>query len=121
MSYPVVLGEDTLWEAGYQSGRMYFFLVQGAAEELQIPSGLVANLPRGECEVKLPAFRSFVQRLYETYSSTRSMHVHGFIDGLLITSLVLLERAGSPLELLPEHEQALREERAAFARRMAED
>ncbi|WP_327367211.1 DUF6086 family protein [Streptomyces sp. NBC_01217] len=39
-------------------------------------------------------------------------------SGLLITSLVLLERAGASVTLKPEHEETLREEKAAFVRAM---
>ncbi|MFD0508469.1 DUF6086 family protein [Streptomyces chiangmaiensis] len=74
--------------------------------------------PRGECDVDLPVFRAFVERLYRGYASTSSPHIHGFMRSLLITSLILLESAGTPLALKPEHEEAFREERATLTRAM---
>ncbi|MED7827839.1 DUF6086 family protein [Streptomyces chiangmaiensis] len=78
----------------------------------------MANAPRGECDVDLPVFRAFVERLYRGYASTSSPHIHGFMRSLLITSLILLESAGTPLALKPEHEEAFREERATLTRAM---
>ncbi|WP_330348282.1 DUF6086 family protein [Streptomyces sp. NBC_00582] len=117
MSYPYELGGETLWEAGYHSGRLYASLARGAAEFVKLPTGLTPT-PQGSCDIELSTFRAFVQGLYTLYSSTSSLVIHGLARGLLVTSLVLLERAGAPITLKPEHEEALREEKAAFARSM---
>ncbi|MFC7258924.1 DUF6086 family protein [Streptomyces lutosisoli] len=117
MSYPYELGGETLWDAGYHSGQLYASLARGAAEFVKLPTGLTPT-PQGSCDIELLTFRSFVQGLYGTYSSTRNPVLHGLTRGLLVTSLVLLERAGAPITLKPEHEEALREEKAAFTRSM---
>ncbi|MYS13334.1 DUF6086 family protein [Streptomyces sp. SID4982] len=117
MSYPFELGEETLWDAGYHSGLLYASLARGAAEFVKLPTGLTAT-PQGSCDIELSTFRTFVQGLYGTYSSTPSPVLHGLTRGLLVTSLVLLERAGASIMLKPEHEEALREEKTAFARSM---
>jgi hypothetical protein len=65
------------------------------------------------------AFRAFVERLYDTYSSTQNKMLHGLAHGLLLTSLVLLDRAGGAIPLSPEHEDAFGKEKAALARSMA--
>ncbi|MEJ8639751.1 DUF6086 family protein [Streptomyces sp. MS2.AVA.5] len=117
MSYPFELGGETLWDAGYHSGQLYVSLARGAAEFLELPSGLTAN-PQGGCDVESEPFRAFVEGLYGMYSSTTNEVLHGLAHGLLVTSLVLLERAGGVITLRPPH-VALWEERDAFARTMA--
>jgi hypothetical protein len=68
--------------------------------------------------MELLTFRAFVQALYDTWSSAGNAVSRGLTRDLLITSLVLLEGAGAPIALRPEHEEALGEEKAAFARSM---
>lgn len=93
MSYPFELGGETLWDAGYHSGQLYASLARGAAEFLELPSGLTPNR-QGGCDVEPVELQAFVEGLYGLYSSTRNDLLHGLAHGLLVTSLVLLERAG---------------------------
>ncbi|WMX47269.1 DUF6086 family protein [Streptomyces roseicoloratus] len=119
MGYPYQLDGDMLWDAGYHSGRLYLSLVQGAAECLELPTGLTRNDRLGGCDVELPVFRVFVEGLYESYSRTDHNPVlDGLSRGLLVTSLVLLDMAGSPIPLSAEHEEALRGEMGSFGRSM---
>ncbi|WP_406271298.1 DUF6086 family protein [Streptomyces sp. NBC_00191] len=117
MSYPFELDGETLWDAGYYSGRLYASLARGAAEFVELPTGLTPS-DQGGCDVELHTFRAFVEGLYGTYSSTRNPVLHGLMRGLLVTSLVLLEHAGASITLKPEHEEAFGEEKAALARAM---
>ncbi|MFJ8943324.1 DUF6086 family protein [Streptomyces sp. NPDC102395] len=118
MSYPYELDGETLWDAGFQSGRLYFSLAQGAAELIQLPTGLTHNDRLGGCDIELPTFRAFVEGAYDSYSRTNSPVLQGLWRGLLVTSLVLLEMAGSSITLSAEHEEALRSEMASFGRSM---
>ncbi|MFB6776446.1 DUF6086 family protein [Streptomyces sp. NPDC056352] len=118
MSYPYELDNATLWDAGYQSGRLYFTLAQGAAEHIELPTGLACNDRIGGCDVELPTFRAFVEGLYDSYSRTNSAVLQGLWRGLLVTSLVLLDMAGSSITLSAEHEEALRNEMASVGRSM---
>ncbi|NEC89015.1 DUF6086 family protein [Streptomyces sp. SID12501] len=97
---------------------MYASLARGTAEFLELPSGLTPNA-QGGCDVDPMAFRSFVERLYRTYSATDNELLHGPAHGLLLTSLVLLDRAEGSIPLRPEHEDAFTREKAALARSMA--
>ncbi|MFJ8592099.1 DUF6086 family protein [Streptomyces sp. NPDC093598] len=117
MSHPYELGGETLWDAGYHSGRLYLSLARGAAELLELPTGLTPT-SQGSCDIELPTFRAFVRGLYGAYSSVGNPVLRGLTRDLLITSLVLLERAEAPITLKPEHEEVLREERAVFTRSM---
>ncbi|GHH28129.1 DUF6086 family protein [Streptomyces rubradiris] len=118
MSFLFEAGDETLWEAGYVSGRMYFALAQGVADHLRVSPGLTGGTPRGDCQVDVSAFRSFVEHLYREYSSTQSVVLHDLLRGMLITSLIMLERAGAPITLEPEHEEAFQQEKAVLARAM---
>ncbi|WP_408647574.1 DUF6086 family protein [Streptomyces geranii] len=118
MSYPFEYGAETLWDAGYYSGKLYASLAGGTAEFLELPSGLTPNA-QGGCDVDPNAFQAFVESLYRTYSSTQSELLHGLAHGLLLTSLVLLDRAGGSIPLMPEHKDAFAREKATLARSMA--
>ncbi|NEA67081.1 DUF6086 family protein [Streptomyces sp. SID12488] len=118
MSYPFEHGTRTLWDAGYHSGKLYAALAHGTAEFLELPSGLTPNA-QGGCDVDPKSFQVFVERLCGTYSSTQNELLHGLAHGLLLTSLVLLDRAGGSIPLRPEHEDAFAREKSALARSMA--
>ncbi|MCX4487812.1 DUF6086 family protein [Streptomyces anulatus] len=118
MSYYFDIDGETVWDAGSRTGRLYASLAEGAAESMGLPSGLTPN-EQGGCDIDLPAFRIFTEGLYETYSSTRNPVLHGVVRGVLIASLVVLEAAGTPITLKPEHEKTLREEKKNFARAMS--
>jgi hypothetical protein len=118
LSYPFEYGNETPWDAGYHSGQLYASFVQGAAEFLEVPSGLTPTR-EGGCEVDPAALQEFTARLYRLYSSTNSDVLRGLTQGLLVTSLVLMERVGTAITLRPEHEAYLREQMTAFAHSMA--
>lgn len=56
--------------------------------------------------------------MYDSYSRTNSASLQGLWRGLLVTSLVLLDMAGSPITLSVEHQEALRSDMATFGRSM---
>ncbi|MEU2281993.1 DUF6086 family protein [Streptomyces sp. NPDC013178] len=118
MSYPFECGDKTVWDAGYYSGQLYASLARGAAEFLEVPSGLTPTR-EGGCEVDPAALLTFTAQLYDRYSSTRNHVLHSLVHGLLITSLVLVERTGGVIILRPEHEATLGREKSAFAGSMA--
>ncbi|MFE4369818.1 DUF6086 family protein [Streptomyces sp. NPDC056835] len=118
MSYPFELGGETLWDAGFRTGQLYASLARGTAEFLELPSGLTPN-DQGGCDVEVESFRAFVEALDGIYSSTGNQVLHGLAHGLLVTSLVLLERAGGEITLTHRYAAALLAEKAAQARVMA--
>ncbi|WP_416976410.1 DUF6086 family protein [Streptomyces sp. T028] len=118
MSYPFECGNRTVWDAGYHSGQLFASLARGAAEFLDVPAGLTPTR-EGGCEVDPAALLTFTERLYGHYASTNSEVMHGLAHGLLITSLVLVERTGGTVPLRPEHEASLGWAKNVFARSMA--
>ncbi|MFJ9867321.1 DUF6086 family protein [Streptomyces sp. NPDC101165] len=65
------------------------------------------------------SFQVFVQRLYELYSAGSNEVLRELGHGLLVTSLVLLDRAGGRIAVRPQDAAALDEAKAALARTMA--
>ncbi|MEG8279297.1 DUF6086 family protein [Streptomyces sp. AHA2] len=118
MSYPFEYNDETLWDAGYHSGRLYESLAQGAAGFLAVPSGLTPS-PQGGCTVDRDVFQAFVQRLYDLRAATSAEVLRGLTNGLLVTSLVLLNRSGGSIALNPEDATALGEATSTLARSMA--
>ncbi|MEU8468186.1 DUF6086 family protein [Streptomyces sp. NPDC029006] len=117
MSYPFEHGDETLWDAGYHGGQLYAALARAAAGVLDVPSGLTPT-PQGGCAVDGDEFQVFVQRLYELSGSGTSEVLRELGHGLLVTSLVLLERTGRRISARPDHTAALDDARARLARTM---
>ncbi|MGW0414103.1 DUF6086 family protein [Streptomyces collinus] len=118
MSYPFEHGDETLWDAGYRSGRLYHALAEGAAGVLDVPSGLT-HTPQGSCAVDREVFQAFTGRLYDLYASTRNEMLRELGHSVLVTSLVLLDRVGGQVAVSPRDAAALDEAKAAYARSMA--
>ncbi|NEB03759.1 DUF6086 family protein [Streptomyces sp. SID13726] len=118
MSYPFEYGDETIWDAGYHSGKLYASLVPGAARFLDVPSGLTPT-PQGGCAVDRELFQVFVERLYGLYTATSNEVLRELAHGLLITSLVLLDRTDGTIELRPEDTAPLNEAKSDLARSMA--
>ncbi|MEU1461234.1 DUF6086 family protein [Streptomyces sp. NPDC005727] len=118
MSYPFEYGDETIWDAGYHSGQLYFALARGCAEFLDVAPGLT-HTPQGSCAVDGEVFQVFVQRLYELYSASSHEVLRELGHGLLVTSLVLLDRTGGRIDMRPEDRAALDEARSGLARTMA--
>ncbi|MEV7687184.1 DUF6086 family protein [Streptomyces bungoensis] len=118
MSYPFEYGDRTLWDAGYHSGQLYVSLARGAAGFLEVRSGLTPT-PQGGCAVDREEFQAFVQRLYELCTPGSNEVLRELGHGLLVTSLVLLDRVGARITVRAEDTKALAEAKARFARTMA--
>ncbi|MFE1309074.1 DUF6086 family protein [Streptomyces sp. NPDC058755] len=84
-----------------------------------MPTWLPGSWPQGSCAVNGEVFQIFVQRLYEQYASTSNEVLRGLGHGLLVTWLVLLDRAGGRIAVRPQDAAALDEAKAAPARTMA--
>ncbi|MFF7053319.1 DUF6086 family protein [Streptomyces griseorubiginosus] len=118
MSYPFEFDHETVWDAGYHSGQLYASLAQGAAGFLDVPSGLTPT-PQGGCAVDREEFQTLVERLYGLYVSTSSEVLRELAHGLLVTSLVLLDRVGGTIALRPEDAAHLSEAKSTLAGSMA--
>ncbi|MET9456235.1 DUF6086 family protein [Streptomyces canus] len=118
MSYPFEYGDETIWDAGYHSGKLYASLASGAARFLDVPSGLTPT-PQGGCAVDREMFQVFVERLYGLYTATSNEVLRELAHGLLITSLVLLDRTGGTIAPRPEDAAPLSKAKSALSESMA--
>ncbi|PAZ16964.1 hypothetical protein CLM62_05175 [Streptomyces sp. SA15] len=107
----------TLWDAGYHSGHLYVALAQGAGEMLRLPTGLTPN-ELGGCDVDLETFQAFTQGMYDSYCSTTSFIMHDLMRGLLLASIVMLEKGGGTIVRVPEREAGLLQKHDTYVRGM---
>ncbi|SCF30063.1 DUF6086 family protein [Micromonospora chokoriensis] len=98
MSYYFTVSGDDVWDPALRIGHLFVSLADGAAVVLGIPSGLAPS-DDDTCEVDPQVFPRFVGALFECYSESRHPVRRDLIRGILLTSLVLLDRGG--LEVPP--------------------
>ncbi|MFI1307830.1 DUF6086 family protein [Streptomyces sioyaensis] len=114
MSYYFEAAGHTLWDPSLRMGRWYLSFAESAADLVQRPTGLTPA-DDDTCAVDVPVFRQFVEALLECYASTRHPVQHGLMRGVLLASLVMLERGGVKLSPKSEREASLLEEVEIFA------
>lgn len=117
MSYYFEVFGETVWDPSLRIGRWYLSFAAAAAELVQRPTGLTPA-DDDTCAVDIPVFRHFVEGLLDCYASTRHPVQHGLMRGLLLTSIVILERGGVVIAPNSEREASVLEEAKIFARSM---
>ncbi|MFJ3790974.1 DUF6086 family protein [Kitasatospora sp. NPDC090091] len=117
MSYYFEVSGETAWNPSLRIGKWYLSFAETAAELIQRPTGLTPS-DDDTCAVNMQMFRQFVEGLLECYASTRHPVQHGLMRGVLLTSLVILERGGVAIAPKSEREASLLEEVEIFARSM---
>ncbi|MFE4305697.1 DUF6086 family protein [Streptomyces sp. NPDC056891] len=121
MSYPFQAADKkTLWDPALGVGRAYVALAREAGELNGVPTGLTDNERLGGSDVDLSVFQQFTQALYDRYCSTNHFILHGLLRGLVLTSVVMLERGGGSITRTLENEDGLLEDLDAYARSMAQ-
>jgi hypothetical protein len=69
-------------------------------------------------EIEIEAFQTLVNAVYQDFRSTNHPVYRGQLRGWLLTSLVLLQRAGSPLPAIDDAEPGLQQDLAGYAKAM---
>ncbi|MFI1160266.1 DUF6086 family protein [Streptomyces sioyaensis] len=117
MSYYFEAAGHTVWNPSLRMGRWYLAFAESVADLVHRPTGLT---PSGDdtCAVDVPVFRQFVEALLECYASTRHPVQHGLMRGVLLTSLVMLERGGVKMSPESEREASVLAEVKVFASSM---
>ena len=96
----------------------YLSLAQSAGELLDCPTGLMPA-DNDTCAVDTTVFQGFVQNFLEAYSVADNPVMRGIMRGVLLSSLVMLERAGVSISSQNEGQEILLREREEFASYMA--
>ncbi|MEU3430488.1 DUF6086 family protein [Streptomyces gardneri] len=117
MSYYFEVAGETVWDPSLRIGKWYLSFAETAGKLVQRPTGLTPS-DDDTCAVNVQVFRQFVESLLECYASTRHPVQHGLMRGVLLTSLVMLERGGVVISSKSEREAAILREMETFARSM---
>ncbi|HEX6472183.1 MAG TPA: DUF6086 family protein [Streptosporangiaceae bacterium] len=117
MSYIFDVGEDTVWSPSLRVGRLYVAATRCLAAELDRPPGLVA-VAEDMYQIDLAKFEIFVKDLFAAFSSTNHRVYRELMRGVLLPSLVLLERAGISPETTSDEEKTLMLQAQDLARSM---
>ncbi|MGW9453343.1 DUF6086 family protein [Streptomyces sp. NPDC055632] len=123
MGYPfeTIDRSRNLWGPALRVGQTYVALAREFGTLNGIPTGLTENEQLGGSTVDPVIFQKFTQALYDRYCSTNNQVLHGLLRGLLLASLVMLEKCGSSIARTPEREEGVMEELAAYERFMWTD
>ncbi|MFJ3610806.1 DUF6086 family protein [Streptomyces hydrogenans] len=120
MSYPFQSAPDStlIWDPGIGVGRAYVSFAEETGKSLGVPTGLTYSDRLGGSNIDVEVFQRFTQALYDRYTETGSFVLHGLLRGLLLPSLVMLERCGGTITHKPEKEAGLMEGYADYRRFM---
>jgi hypothetical protein len=117
VSYIFDVGDETVWSPSLRTGRLYVGLTRCLSEVTGRPAGLNA-VADDMYEIAMEPFRTLADAVYEDFRSTDHLVYRGQLRGWLLTSLVLLRRAGSPLPIIDDDERDLQQDLAAYAKAM---
>lgn len=120
VSYYFEVGGSTVWNPGNLSAQLYLPAAQSAADMMRVPSGLTPGQD-DTCAVDVPTFQRFTESLLNTWGSTRHPVAHALMRGVLLASVVMLERAGVTLPPGSDREAAVLAEAEEFGRAMVWD
>ncbi|WTY30864.1 DUF6086 family protein [Streptomyces anulatus] len=123
MSYPFQLADRSriLWDPALRVGQTYVALAQRTGEQYGLPTGLTENDRLGGSDVDPAVFQKFTQGVYDGYCSTNNFVLHGLLRGLLLPSIVMLEKGGGSIARNHEWEDGLLENLDAYVRVMRTD
>ncbi|MET7374396.1 DUF6086 family protein [Micromonospora arida] len=93
MSYPFQTAQTPVWDPALRVGQVYLGQARSVAEVVGVPSGLTP-LRNGSCDLDPATFATFVDRLLRFYNEGRHPTLAQLLRGVLLVSLVLLQRAG---------------------------
>ncbi|MFL4908336.1 DUF6086 family protein [Streptomyces sp. MMS24-I2-30] len=102
---------------GAEGGKTLCVPRPGAGELLELPTGLTPN-ERGGADVDISTFQAFTQGLYDTCCATKNVLMHDLLRGLLLASIVMLEKGGGTVVREPDREAGLLDDHEAYVRRM---
>ncbi|GIG59010.1 hypothetical protein Lfu02_33820 [Longispora fulva] len=118
MSYYFEVDGETVWNPALQPGLLFVAVAHRLADVLELPSGLAPGVD-DICRVDVAVFGRFVGALHDRYFSSGHKVQRGLLRGVLLPSLVVLERADAPIVPADDGQRALREEALVLARTMA--
>jgi hypothetical protein len=95
MSYPFLSAGESVWDPALRVGQLYLGQAELVAELTEVPSGLTP-LRDGTCDLAPGVFAAFVEHVWRYYNKGRHPANAHLLHGVLLVSLVLLQRSGGP-------------------------
>ncbi len=83
----------TAWSPSLQVGNLYVRIMSGISEVLDISTGLIP-LTSDLYDIDIDAFEHFVHAIFDLYVSASHDILKGMVEGVLLPSLVILDRTG---------------------------
>ena len=99
MSYVIEIDDVTVWSPSLQVGEAFVGSAQALASAFSMDLGFTV-ISSDMVDIDGATFRAYVTALLSAASQSPAHHVlNGLIDAVLIPSLVMLERAGRPIDI----------------------
>ncbi|MEU4369406.1 DUF6086 family protein [Micromonospora chersina] len=119
MSYTFRAAGTPIWDPALRVGELYLGQAEAVAALLEVPSGLTPRQD-GRCDLEPEEFGTFVQHLLRFYNRGHHAALSHLLRGVVLVSLVLLNRAGGhPVPHDGETLDALLTEATALDRTMS--
>ncbi|WP_344174801.1 DUF6086 family protein [Pilimelia columellifera] len=100
MSQYFQVGDLVLWNPSSQVAGLFFSTSEAVAVLVDVPTRIVATCA-DEYDIDLDVFVAFVDALVSQYRSSSHPILRSLLEGFTATALVLVDRAGRAVPLLP--------------------
>lgn len=117
MGYIFDVGEETVWSPSARAGRLYVWLTESFSEMEGCETGLLA-VADDMYEIDVPVLHALVTRVYRAFFSSEHSVYPGPLQGWILTSLVLLGRAGITVTPQSPDEEALLAQVSSYEKAM---
>lgn len=117
MGYAFDVADATVWSPSLNVGATYVAMTQTFASLGGLDTGLT-TITDDTYEIAPPAFSDLVRYWFDRFSSTTHPIYRALIRGWLLTSLVLLERAGMPIQPTTDEQRSITTEAKDLSRSM---
>ncbi|CND72966.1 Uncharacterised protein [Mycobacterium tuberculosis] len=117
MSYIFDIDDETVWSPSLRVGKLYVNLAEAIARTLEIPTGLEA-VAEDMYDINASVFSDFTRALVEDFFSGRQVVAQEMLRGVLLASLVMLQRGGVEITSDDEKQKPLWSAIPEFAQRM---
>jgi Family of unknown function (DUF6086) len=111
------VGEETVWTPAAEAGRLYVGMTKCLAAGAGRPSGM-RTLAEDVFEIDPEPFGAFVEVVHKEYFNSTNRVYRSQLHGWLLTSLVLLARAGIAVTPSTDEEREFVEDIAEHAKAM---
>ncbi|MEU8804444.1 DUF6086 family protein [Spirillospora sp. NPDC048819] len=102
MGYIFDIDDETVWSPSLRAGALYVGLAEAMARSMKRPTGLKA-VAEDMYDIDLPTFNEFTGALLEEYFSSNHAVIREMLRGVLLASLVMLQRGG--VRSVPENKE----------------